>query len=164
MWVSLVVKIKVLQWHMPHEQWSWNMPDMSCRLLLMSGREVRPCQTFCPAVSIHIKCPTRKTRMTTDIYQSSNGKKCLTWAQNVQQSTEGLPYILFGTPEIIFVRAQNVQQSTEGLPDILSGTPEIIFVITAWAASMITFQDNPRTGKSRELCLVQPPYEFQNVV
>ncbi len=38
--------------HWRISQWSRNMldmPDMSGRLLLMSGRELRPCQTFCQA-------------------------------------------------------------------------------------------------------------------
>ncbi len=40
--------------------------------------------------------------MTTDYLPVINCEKCLTGAQNVRQSADGLPEILSGTPEIIF--------------------------------------------------------------
>ena len=54
--------------------------------------------------AIHIKCPTRKIRMTSDMHQSWTGKKCLTGTQNIwhPQSAEGLSDILSDRPKIIF--------------------------------------------------------------
>ncbi len=54
--------------------------------------------------SIHIKCSTRKIRMTTDIYQSATGKnEQINGAQNFRQSAEGLPNVLSGKPDIILL-------------------------------------------------------------
>ena len=53
-------------------QWSWNMPDMYDRPLLMQNSNL---VGYFVLGSIHIKCQTRKTRMTTNIWQSSTRKK-----------------------------------------------------------------------------------------
>ncbi len=85
-------------------QWSRNMPDMpdmSGRLLLMSGRELRPCRTFCPAGFTKHKMCDKENKNVDWYLPEINWQKCLTGAQNVRQTTEGLP-ILSGTPEIIF--------------------------------------------------------------
>ncbi len=79
------------------------MPDMSGRLLLISGRELDLAGHFVQQGSIHIECLTRKTRITTVI----NWENCPTGAQNVRQSAEGLPDILSGTPEIVFATTEH---------------------------------------------------------
>ncbi len=86
-------------------QWSRNMPDMpdmSGRLLLMSGRELIPCRTFCPAGFNTHKMSERKNKNDHCYEPVINWEKCLAGAQNVRQSAEGLLDILSGTPKIIF--------------------------------------------------------------
>ncbi len=83
-------------------QWSRNMPDLSGRLLLMSGRELIPCWTFCPACCNTHKMSDNKGKDHHWYWPVINWEKCLTWAQNVRQSAEGLPDILSGMLEIIF--------------------------------------------------------------
>ena len=78
------------------------MPDMSGRLLLMSGRELRLCQTFCPAGLNTHKMFDKEYENNHCYLAVINWEECLTGAQNVRQSAEGLPDILSGTPEIIF--------------------------------------------------------------
>ncbi len=86
-------------------QWSRNMPDMpdmSGRLLLMSGRELRPCRTFCPAGLNTHKMFDKENKNDHWRLPVIIWEECLTGAQNVRQSAEGLPDILSSTPEIIF--------------------------------------------------------------
>ncbi len=79
-----------------------DMPDMSGRLLLMSGRELRPCRTFCPA-GFNTHKMSDKDNMNVHWYLPViNWRKCPTGSQNVRQSAEGLPDTLSGTPKIIF--------------------------------------------------------------
>ncbi len=72
------------------------------RLLLMSGREVRLCRTFCPAWFNTHKMFDKENKNGYWYLPVINWGKCLTGAQNVRQGTEGLPDILSGIPEIIF--------------------------------------------------------------
>ena len=59
-----------------------DMPDMSGRLLLMSGRGLKHCRTNVRQGSIHRECPARETRIAGHIYRSSlrkmsdRGPKC----------------------------------------------------------------------------------------
>ena len=75
-----------------------DMPDMSGRLLLMSGRELIPCRTFCPACCNTHKMSDNKGKNHHWYWPVINWEKCLTWVQ----SAEGLPDILSGMLEIIF--------------------------------------------------------------
>ncbi len=75
------------------------MPDMSSRLLLMSGREERHCRTFCPAGH---KMSDKENKNCYGYLPVSNWGKCLTGAQNVPLGAKGLLDILSGMPEIIF--------------------------------------------------------------
>ncbi len=79
-----------------------DMLDMSGRLLLMSGRELRPCRTFCPAGFNKHKMSDKENKNDHWYLPYINWQKCLTGAKNVWQTTEGLPDILSGTPKIIF--------------------------------------------------------------
>ena len=80
-----------------------DMPDMSGRVLLMSGKGLRPCRTFCPAGF--------------NICQLSPEKNVWHGDQNVRQSSEDLPDILSGRPEIIFARTATVyNNSLESCP------------------------------------------------
>ncbi len=72
------------------QQSSRNMPDMSGRVLLMSGKGLWPCRTFCPAGFNICRLWIEKNDWHGD--------------QNVRQSFEDLPDILSGRPEIIFAR------------------------------------------------------------
>ena len=78
------------------------MPDMSGRLLLMSGRGLRPCRTFCPAGFNPHKMSDKANKNDHWYLPVINWEKCLTGTQHVRQIVEGLPDILSGTPEIIF--------------------------------------------------------------
>ncbi len=93
---------KSLQARWRWRQWLRNMSDMSGRPLLMSGRELRPCRTFCPAGFNTPKMPDKENKNDHWYLPVINWEKSLTWAQNVRQSAQGLPDILSGTPEIIF--------------------------------------------------------------
>ena len=72
-----VVEIKL-------HQWSRNMPDMSSRLLLMSGRELRPCRTFCPAGFNTHKMSDKEKKNDHWYLPVINWGICLTGAKNVQ--------------------------------------------------------------------------------
>ena len=90
------------------------MPDMSGRLLLMSGRRHRPCRTFCPAGF--------------NAHKVINWGKCPTGAQNVRQGAEGLPDILSGMPEIIFA----ITATKDFYPPGRLTIGELILEETAW--------------------------------
>ena len=79
-----------------------DMPDMSGKLLVMSGRELRPCRTFCPAGFEAHTISDKENKNDHRYLPGINCVKCLTGAQNVRHSTDGLPDISSGTPEIIF--------------------------------------------------------------
>ncbi len=75
---------------------------MSCRLLLISGREVRPCLTLCPA-GFNFKINTHKLSYKENkndhwYLPVLNWEKYLTGTQNVQQTAEGMLDIWSGTP------------------------------------------------------------------
>ena len=79
------------------------MPDMSGRLILMSGRELRPCRTFCPAGFNSHKMSDKKNKNDPRHLPAINWEKSLTGAQNVRQSSAGLSDIFFFFSKIIFV-------------------------------------------------------------
>ncbi len=83
------------------------MPDMSGRLLLMSGRELRPCRTFCPAGFNTHRMSNNETKNDHCYLPFINWENCLTGVQNVRQSAEGLPDTLSGTPKIFFAITEN---------------------------------------------------------
>ncbi len=69
-------------------QWSRNMPDMldmSGRLLLMSGRELISCQTFCPAGFNQHKMSDKVNENDHWYLAVVNWEKCLVATQNVRQ-------------------------------------------------------------------------------
>ncbi len=78
------------------------MPDMSGRLLLMSGRELRPCRTFSPAGFNTHKMSDKDNKNYHWYLPVIGWGKCLTGFQNVRQNVEDLPDILSGMLEIIF--------------------------------------------------------------
>ncbi len=105
----------LFQWS-ENDQWLQNMPDMSGRLLLMSGRELIPCWTFCPAgFNQHNVWQSRDKEKENDHWYLPvvNWEKCLTGTLNVRQHVEGLLDILSGTPEIIFTITVNDQPERE---------------------------------------------------
>ncbi len=79
-----------------------DMLDMSCRLLVLSDRELRPCRTFCPAGFKTHTISDKENKNDHRYLPVINCEKCLTAAQNVRHSADDLPDILSGTSEIIF--------------------------------------------------------------
>ncbi len=79
-----------------------DMPDKSGRVLLMSGRQVRACRTFCPAGFNTHKMSDKGNKNCFLYLPVINWEKCLTGVQNVRKGAESVPDILSGTLEINF--------------------------------------------------------------
>ncbi len=65
-----------------------DMPDMSSRLLLMSGRELTPCRIFCPAGFNTQRMSDKQTKNDHCYLPVINWENCLTGVQNVWQIVE----------------------------------------------------------------------------
>ncbi len=76
-----------------HKKWTYVIAKYAGhvrRLLLMSGRELRPCRRFCPEeFNVH-RMPDKENNNDHCYLSLINWENSLTFAQNVPQSTEGV--------------------------------------------------------------------------